>query len=182
MRCFIALPAPDEVRRRLVGLQAEVASFGRLRMVAEGNIHITLKFLGEISGAKAGEVESALDSISGANTFLVSVEGVGVFPKPDYARVVWAGVGEGFSDVVGLQKRLDGVLAALGFERDGKFHPHYTIARVNDLSDKVGLKRFLSENEGKAFGSYTADRVELMESRLSPKGPAYSVLKSVALK
>ena len=176
------MPAPAEVRGALVGLQKFIVPFGRMKMVEEGNIHLTLKFLGEVAEPKVGEITSKIEELAQEPAFRVSVKGVGVFPKPDYARVIWAGVGEGAGEILNLQKKVDGILEGVGFARDGRFHPHYTIARVNDLTDKAGLRDFIAAKENEVFGSYTVDRIDFMESVLSPKGPTYRVIKSFLLR
>lgn len=181
MRCFFALPLSEDIRVRLSGLQQELAPFGRMKLVEAENIHVTLKFLGEVGEGKVGEVSSALESLSGAGGFGVSVKGVGVFPNPGRPRVVWAGVREGAPEIVGLHEKVDGLLAPLGFKRDSRFHPHATLARVKSITDGKGFGDFLSAKADAVFGSYTLDHVELKQSTLTSGGPVYNVLKEYPL-
>jgi len=182
MRCFLAVSIPAEIRKELADFSQGLKDFGRLNRVKQDNIHVTLKFLGEVGENKLSGISSAMDSIIESESFEVSFKGVGVFPNPSRPRVVWAGVERGFGEVVGLHERVDGLLDSLGFSPDERFHPHATIARVRSLVEKKDFKVFLGENEKKVFGSYRVDRVDFMESKLTADGSEYSTIKSVTLK
>jgi len=182
MRVFVALPVSENVRRQLTAVQEKVAGIGAVKLVEPENIHLTLKFLGEVGEGKLGEIRAGLRGASECRPFVFTLGGVGVFPKPSYVRVVWAGVCEGKKEVTELHGRVDRLLEPLGFLPDKKFHPHATLARVKHLGEKKGLYMLLDENRGKTFGSCTASEIRLMESQLTPKGPGYTVLEHVPLK
>jgi 2'-5' RNA ligase len=115
-------------------------------------------------------------------SFSVRLQGLGVFPKPSFPRVVWVGVTEGSERVDALHVRADELLKTLGFPPDERFHPHATVVRVKYVADKGKLARFLEGEKNSDYGTYTADRVSLMESKLSPEGPKYNTLKDYSLK
>ncbi len=178
MRLFLALQCSADVREKLAALQPQLLDMGRLKAVESENMHVTLKFLGGVDEGRLGAVTSALEKVS-ASSFTAAVEGLGAFPKPDYPRVVWAGLSDGFDEAVELHLKVDERLA--GFKPDKRYHPHVTLARVRGPVDKPGLKAFLQAHEKTVFGSYSVSSFDLMESRLSPKGPTYSVVEKFPL-
>ena len=179
MRCFIALECPSEVKDVLAIVQDEIRSLGDLKLVEPENLHLTLKFLGEVKDEDVPKVSWALESLQ-FNSYETTVKGVGVFPKEDYVRVIWAGFEDGGStkDLAGV---IDSIMRSLGFPAEERFHPHITLARVDSIRDKGRLKELLGRDAGRVFGGYTISKVLLMKSVLSPKGPIYSVIKEVKL-
>ena len=179
MRAFVAVPCPNEVKDRLAVVQKEIKDFGGLSLVGRENMHLTLKFLGEISDEKVAEVSEALDSLE-LKSYPVTVKGLGVFPKLDYVRVIWAGVEDG-GRTVELAGRVDELLKPFGFPKEKDFHSHVTLARVKFLKDREAVKRLIDAKRSEVFGSYAVERILLMKSVLSPKGPTYSMIKEVRL-
>ena len=179
MRAFIAIPCPDEVKDRLAAFQSELKDLGDLKLVERENMHLTLKFLGEIDDLKAAEVSAALDALN-FRAYDVAVKGVGVFPKPDYVRVIWAGV-EDNGMTRELSGRVDGLLKRLDFPAEKDFHPHFTLARVKFLKDRSRLREIMATRSNEIFGEYKVDKISLMKSVLSPKGPTYSEVKGILL-
>lgn len=181
MRLFIALPCPKEVKSNLKSIQREIASCGKIKLVEKENIHVTLKFIGEVSVEKAEEITEALAKLSNQESFTVCVKGIGVFPKPSFPRVVWAGVSKGSEEITRLHMLVDGLLQPLGFKPDNQFHPHVTIARVRHLEDREKLAQILKKEKDTEYGTYKAASIHLMESKLTPKGPTYNILKELSL-
>jgi 2'-5' RNA ligase len=181
MRLFLAIECPGEVKDRLVGVQGDVIGFGSMKAVEYGNLHVTLKFLGEVDDGKVGELRRALASIEQPK-FNVTVKGLGVFPKPDYVRVLWAGVEEGFNEVVELHSKVESALKPLGFGGDRDYHPHVTLARVKGSVDVGRLRGFMDSHLETIFGSYGVDEFTLIESRLTSKGPVYTKVQGFGLK
>lgn len=181
MRVFIAIPCPEELRKRAVELQEAIKDFGKMSLVKQENIHTTLKFLGEIKDEKIPQIVERLGFLSGIDSFGISLRGIGVFPKPAYIRVVWIGIDKGQQEICNIQKRIDKELKEMGFKPDSRFHSHLTIARVKFLHEKKALGEFLEKNKALELGEFKAQEVELMESKLSPKGAEYSVLEKFTL-
>lgn len=173
MRCFLAVQIPEDVRLRAVGLQKELPA--GLRLVEPQNLHLTCKFLGDVSERKVEEIKSSLKLKS---PFDLVLKGVGVFPDEKYVRVVWVGAEEP-KKYVELQKLIDEQLALLGFPKERDYTPHLTLARAKQRCE--GVSAFLEKHRGDVFGTVPVRKVDLMESRLGPGGPAYSRIGEFAL-
>lgn len=182
MRTFIAIDVDDAVRHKLVDVQREFASVGQLKLVEPENIHVTMKFLGDVSEEIIQEIIDTLKkAVSGKRAFDFIVSGIGVFPNPSYVRVIWAGVEEGKEDIIAIQKSIDQELQKLGFAREKDFVPHLTLARVKRVGQKERLLSLLRDMSGMEFGKCHATCVELRQSTLTPKGPIYSTLERINL-
>ncbi|MEM2866172.1 MAG: RNA 2',3'-cyclic phosphodiesterase [Candidatus Hadarchaeales archaeon] len=183
MRTFVALEISEEVRERLVRFQQKLLQgWASLKLVEPQNLHLTLKFLGEVEEGRLGEVEEALRrGCSGASPFTMEVKGTGVFPSPQYVRVVWAGVGEGWERVSSLQRDVDRELGRLGFPRDTEFVPHLTLARVKSVKDRGGFLRVVEGGRKEEFGRVEVREIHLKKSVLTPKGPIYETLRTFHL-
>ncbi|MFN7991162.1 MAG: RNA 2',3'-cyclic phosphodiesterase [Candidatus Micrarchaeia archaeon] len=171
MRLFVSVPVPSELREKVSALGEEISGDGIIP-VSAGNMHLTLKFIGEAGPHDAEEVRKKLSAV-GFRKFECRVVGVGVFPHAGFVRVVWAGVDSG-----GALEALAGSIgdALRGYGADDRFTAHLTIARVKRKAD---MSAFLRRHEKELFGSFTVERFELMESVLGGGGgPRYSVLES----
>lgn len=168
MRLFVAVPVPEGIREGVAGLGREIAGEG-IVPVAAGNMHVTLKFLGEIDERKLGDIEQRLRGI-GFAPFGCTVRGVGVFPDENYIRVVWAGIESGGK----LESLAEEVIGALsGYGEDKRFSAHLTMARVKR---KVDLKAFLETHRNDGFGAFQVSSFLLVQSELMPGGPKYTVV------
>ena len=158
-------------------MQEALASTGaNLKPVERENIHLTLKFLGEIPQHKVDEVADVVKEIS-FEPFDFKVKEVGVFPNHRRPATIWAGISEGVLEVTKVFEDLDIKLSKHGFERERrKFHPHLTIGRVRSGKNKDQLVEELMRLETKEFGVIIADRVVLKKSVLTPSGPVYTTL------
>ena len=96
-------------------------------------------------------------------------------------RVVWIGIKENHERLIEMQKALDENLIPLDFEREKKFHPHLTLARVKSQKGKGKLKVFINKNKERSFGKLKVDSVELKKSVLTPEGPVYSTILETKL-
>ena len=160
----------------------------RLRLLAPGvawvardNLHLTLKFLGNVETSRLAEVERALATAAAARpSYELDVRGLGAFPTRTRARVLWAGVGAGAAETAALAAGVDDALAALGFAREGHaFAAHITLGRVREPRANPRLAEAL--DGGAAFGRQRVRRIALMRSELSPRGARYTELASLAL-
>jgi len=181
VRSFVAFDIDsDLVRKKLTDVQALLVKTGAdLKVVAPENIHITMRFLGDV---RMDSVEKIYEAMKKALfvPFDVKIEGVGAFPDVRYPRVVWAGITQGANDLRSISSQLEPHLTALGFAPDPKgFSPHLTIARVRSSRNKAELAKFIVENKNYGFGTVRAACLRLKKSDLTPKGPIYSTLKEV---
>jgi 2'-5' RNA ligase len=183
MRAFVAVDIDEAVRRRLVAAQEQLAATGAdLKLVEPPNIHVTMKFLGEVPEDKISAIAEALQkAVAGTAQFDVNVRGIGAFPDLHYIRVIWAGVAEGHDEIINIQRKIDQELQPLGFRMERDFVPHLTIARVKTAKQKERLAAFVKEMSDAEFGISRAQAVELKQSALTPKGPIYSTMARVEL-
>ncbi|AFK21773.1 RNA 2',3'-cyclic phosphodiesterase [Pyrococcus sp. ST04] len=177
VRAFIAIDVSEEVRDAIVRAQDFIGTKeARIKFVERENLHITLKFLGEISQEQIEEIKKILEKIARKyRKHEVRVKGIGVFPNPNYVRVIWAGV-ENDETIKAMAKEIDEALAKLGFKREKDFVAHVTLGRVKFVRDKLGLAMKLKELANEEFGSFKVEAIELKKSTLTPKGPIYETL------
>jgi RNA 2',3'-cyclic 3'-phosphodiesterase len=178
VRCFIAVEC-NEAKiitgiRNVQGLLETTG--GKLKHVEPENIHLTLKFLGEIEHNKADQVKKIIEEIS-FKPFWVKVEGVGVFPNLSRPRTVWAGVSKGKEELTEIFEEVDEEMFELGFDKERRrFHPHFTISRVRSGRNRESLVEELMRLQDHPFGEINVDHIELKKSVLTPSGPIYSTL------
>jgi 2'-5' RNA ligase len=181
IRSFIAFDIENElVVGRLAEVQGMVVNTGaNLKLVKPQNIHVTLRFLGNISIPMVDLIHEEMRQIS-FNPFEVELKGLGVFPSSRYARVVWAGIRNGSDKLVNVFDQLEPRLRRLGFKTDRKgFSPHLTIARVRTGRHKAELISCVGDLVDYKFGVIKADCLRLKKSVLTPKGPIYTTLREV---
>ncbi len=132
MRAFVAVFPPPEVQKALHQAALALPSSGAFRLVAPERIHLTLKFLGELSEDDLGRAAQALGpACEGQGRFEVATRSFGVFPSERKARVLWVGTGEGSERLGDLAGAVERALAAGGFGRETRpYVPHLTLGRV----------------------------------------------------
>jgi 2'-5' RNA ligase len=179
IRSFLAFDIEnDTVLNRLAAAQKLLIQTGAdLKLVEPQNIHITIRFLGNITQATAEKIFNEMKQVQFI-PFNVQIKGVGAFPNPNYPRVVWAGITTGADQLKSVFSQLEPRLRGLGFTPDQKgFSPHLTIARVRSGRNKQQLAKFITENANYEFGTVNAKCLRLKKSDLTPRGPVYSTLK-----
>jgi len=185
IRAFVAVPVSDEVRSTVEALERELKRIGAgIKWVAPGNVHLTLKFLGNIRPDDVDNLKVSLrGALHGMTAFEATVAGLGTFPRGrGKPRVVWMGLESGIDSLRALAGRVEDACASLGFERERRpFAGHLTIGRAR--RDGGRLTELAAEAAELRFNplQLKVDRVNLVRSRLSPEGPTYTVLESFAL-
>ncbi|MBI5061097.1 MAG: RNA 2',3'-cyclic phosphodiesterase [Candidatus Aenigmarchaeota archaeon] len=172
VRCFIAIELDDGIKKRIAELQKQLEE-PALRMTAPDNLHITLKFLGEVDQNLIGEICQKLSDIRMA-PFKFKIAGLGVFPSANYIRVVWLGIRDG-GELLKLSKNVDSQLP--GFRTDA-FSPHITIARARYKPENIGV---ILQNTVVDMGSQAVNEFVLKKSELTPAGPVYDDIKRFRL-
>lgn len=188
IRAFIAIELGDDVHRMLKAVQDEIirkmpgGSRG-VSWVKTGNIHLTLKFLGDIGTKDVGTVSEAMEkSTVGSAPFNLAIGGAGAFPSITNPRVIWVGVAQS-AQLLTLQENIDGNLAAAGYQREEReFKPHLTLGRVKTASAGRAAGKAVAEIKTDTNQLVTVSSVVLFKSTLKPSGAEYTVLKRVALK
>ena len=181
IRSFIAFDINNpSVLQKFKEVQDIVVKTGAdLRLVMPENIHITLRFLGDIPASRVDQIHEGMKTVD-FSAFECEVHGLGVFPDLRYARVVWAGIRKGSDALKSVANQLEPQLHKLGFRADPKgFSPHLTLARVKTGRNKAELARSIQELADYDFGIVKADCLLLRKSVLTPKGPIYSTLREV---
>ena len=181
IRSFIAFDIDNKsVLRKLSEVQDKLVNTGAdLKLVKPQNIHITMRFLGDISPTMVDAIHEEMEKVS-FTPFDVELKGIGVFPNIKYLRVVWAGIQKGADELRKVFDQLEPRFRKLGFRPDPKgFSPHLTIARVRTGRNKAELIRCVEELADYEFGVLRAACLRLKKSVLTPKGPVYSTLKEV---
>ncbi len=168
MRLFIAVGIPPEIKRALGEAQKGLPEEGGLKKVEMPQLHLTLKFLGEVNPRMLDRVDGVLREIT-FSPFRVKVQGIGVFPNEKYIRVVWAGCQS--VELEELAKHINEKLAGMFAEEE--FTPHLTIARVKR---KLVLDEYLRKYADEKFGHFQVNEFYLVESVLSRAGPKYTVV------
>jgi len=184
-RSFIALPLSKPLRDNLITVIEELSRFSpKTKWVEKENLHITVRFLGDIDDEMVKKISDVLDGVArGRKPFPFEVEGVGAFPHPKRARVIWAGISQGFDEMVKIEREISDKLEGLGIPREEKaFHPHITLGRVKFPKGNLELARFIDESKGRVFGGEAVSEIILMKSTLTPKGSIYEPLHISELK
>jgi 2'-5' RNA ligase len=183
MRTFIAIELPERIKEEIGQLQAPLKKTGAfVSWVKPGNIHVTLKFLGEVPEEKIGDVYSATEmAVQGMKSFSMSLKGIGGFPNLRRPRVIWIGTGSGGEELSRLAERMEQEMEKIGFPKENrKFSPHFTIGRVKSPKNIEGLAGKVESTEFQTEEIQVTE-VVVMRSQLNPAGAIYTPLKKVPL-
>jgi RNA 2',3'-cyclic 3'-phosphodiesterase len=168
VRLFTAVPLPDTVRQQLMLANGGVPG---ARWSEPHNMHITLRFIGEVDRGLAEDCALALESVA-VSPFRLTICGVGQFGAGKRARVLWAGV-EKSAALGHLHDKIESALVRTGLEPEPrKFSPHVTLARLRD-SPKERLVGYLQAHAALQVGPFPVDRFILYSSWPGKEAPAY---------
>jgi 2'-5' RNA ligase len=209
MRVFIAIDIDDKTRKAIADLQKQITSKvnvkkGDVKWVEPNNIHLTLKFLGEISDEQLEEVKEITNTVAQAHQkFNLEIESVGSFGGRS-AKIVWVGAGtrhgegankiaqitespnrsrEGTDALLALQKDLDDLLAQAGYPKEEReFSAHLTLCRVNHPIAGLKMGEAIAQFSHLKLGSIAADALCVYQSQLTPAGPTYTLLGEFKLR
>lgn len=178
MRLFVALEIPLTARKNLSTLIASLRAITREpRWVRAENLHVTLKFLGEVAESKLAAVQTALGGIRSHQAVTLAFRGLGFFPNGKKPRVFWAGI-EASSNLKTLAADIEDAMERCGIAREMReFSPHLTLARL-ERSLPEALRKAIAENAQREFGSLRTGEFHLMQSKLKPSGAEYTTLKT----
>ncbi len=181
MRLFVGIALPDDIRARLAGLKGGLHG---ARWVAPENLHLSLRFIGEVAGGEHSDVAHALKTIS-AKAFDLKLSGLGAFDRRGRVHAIWAGVEKGVEKpdaLARLQGSVESTLVRSGLEPEHrKFKPHVTLARMKSGS-AAEAGQFLEAHNGFSAGPFTVDHFTLFESHLGHGGAHYVALADFGLK
>lgn len=175
MRLFVAAVPPAALQRAAVARTAPLRAAGAdVKWVETENLHLTLKFLGEVAAARVDPVRESLRAVgSSLHPFEVRLAGVGSFPPRGRPRVVWMGI-ESAGPLVALQRAVESALQPHGFAREARpFAAHLTLGRLRSPRGAELLTRVMIPLRTVDLGAWAVRGFTLMESRLSSSGPTY---------
>jgi 2'-5' RNA ligase len=178
IRSFLAIELTEGLRDSLEALRKKVDSPAfDVRWVRPENVHLTLRFFGEVSQEELARIsQAALHAAEQAEPFPMVLAGLGAFPARGSARVVWVGVKDP-EPLLSLENRL-----SQGLERanwpppDKPFRPHLTLGRLKSQRGQGTLRKVLEENREVAVGQMRVEHLTLIQSELRPAGPIYTTL------
>jgi 2'-5' RNA ligase len=187
MRVFIAIDIDEKIRKAIADVQKQLDAKvdirkGDVKWVEPENIHLTLKFLGEIKDEQTAEVCDITKQVAEAyKNFVLDVESVGSFGGRS-ARVVWVGVSKGAEELLTLQKDLENRLSQAGYPpEEREFSAHLTVCRVKNPKAGFKLADAVKQFENLKLGSVAANAIHVYQSQLTPAGPVYTLLGSFRL-
>src|SRR3990170_1816036 len=183
MRTFIAVELKDELKKKIEEVQTPLKKINAdVSWVKPGNVHATLKFLGEVPEDKIEKVfegtEKALEGIRG---FRLSLKNLGCFPNLKRPRVLWIGVEKGKEELALMAKKIEQEMENMGYPKEEReFSPHLTIGRVKSpkniekLAEQIKTTNFQTEE-------IEIKEVVVMRSQLNPAGAIYTPIKKMPL-
>jgi 2'-5' RNA ligase len=177
VRTFVALDLDDAARGRLAAATAELGQCeSKIRWTDEVNLHVTMKFLGDVAdGDVAGVCQALADAAGGAEPFEFAVGGLRCVGGGAKVRMVWANVHEPAGRMAGLYEHVESALEPLGFPRERRgFSAHVTVGRVRATRNADALRAAVARYAEADFGTQRADHVVVYASRLTPAGPVYT--------
>jgi 2'-5' RNA ligase len=179
LRTFVAIELVDPARTAVADYLSALRPTGGVAWTRPENLHLTLKFLGNVATARLGEVTQGLAQATAASAaFTMTVAGVGGFPSVARPRILWVGCKA--PALPPLAAAIDAACVRLGFAAEERaFHPHVTLGRVRD--GKRGSFPFLATDGGRAFGTSAAAAVVLFASKLGSGGARYTPLATLPL-
>ena len=170
-RLFVAIALPDSIR---ADLARHARPLDGVRWTPPEQLHLTLRFLGDLDGPAEDRVRERLRGIR-VEPFILPLEGLGTFPPSPPARVLWLGVGRGHPRLFQLRQRLDDALIAAGLTLDLRsFHPHVTLARLTELADPA-LAAWAKSSRQLAAPPFRVAAIDLYASTLRPEGAVHTL-------
>lgn len=184
IRTFVACEIPREIRSEIGQVQENLKRRRlRLKWVRPENLHLTLRFLGDVPVEHLETISAAIGKAARSGDPLsLSIKGIGVFPGVRRARVLWVGIGGQRRQLLQLQEAVADALTGVGFPPEKRpYKGHVTIGRIKSTVDFRRLADALAEFSGFETASFPVDAVALFRSRLRPDGPDYTRLHTAAL-
>jgi len=179
IRVFIAIELSPQVHKDLAALESSLKmSNADVKWVEPENIHLTLKFLGDLKPDQIRNIGDILgEAVAGSKAFELTIKGIGAFPSLDSPRVVWVGVDRGEAELARIAEALETKLLSIGIPKeDRKFHPHLTLGRVRSLKNIEKLRQIIEVKKFEPGSKVKVEHITLFKSQLTPQGSIYSPL------
>lgn len=185
IRAFLAIEVPEEYRRGLAAVQEALKKSGAdVKWVTPGNIHLTLKFFGDVTPAQIEAIAAAAGQVAAATPCLeLRADGMGTFPGPKNPRVIWLGLTGQTDALANLVQELEQAFAALGFPPENRpFTPHLTLGRVRSSRGREALCGLIQSLALPPFQVFTVTQMVLFQSTLRPSGALYTPLQKITFR
>lgn len=185
MRCFIAIELDARIRGPLEQwIEREIRSLSGLRAATGEQLHITLKFLGEVPEDRVARIAAVLaETAAQVAPFPIGLERLGAFPSASRARVLWCGIADPGGGMARWLALAEPALTLLGYPAEGRaFQAHVTLARARDAGGSRAIARLLSRSSLPDTPQMEVRELVLFQSRLSPQGARYEALARAALR
>jgi len=188
MRAFIAIELPKEIKNHLLSIQEKLKTAeADIKWVEPQNIHLTLKFLGEIDEKKLKSIAQIIEGVCAQNKpFCLRISKPGAFPRMTSPRVIWVGTDEGQNQTAEIAGILEEEIAKIGIPREDKrFSSHITIGRTRSAKNLSKLAKILLQLQANPEAGenleFRVTKITLFKSTLTPQGPVYEALKESSL-
>jgi 2'-5' RNA ligase len=184
-RVFVGVALDEPIRRRAKQLVESVAATTTcVKWVSPANLHVTLKFLGDLPDADVYPVcQEVAAAVADYSSFPAFCRRLGAFPHLDRPRTIWLGVDDPEDRLTQLHQRIETALERWNFPRETRaFRPHATLGRVRERSRRIDrLVQRLRDHEQVELGRFEVRECTLFASELLPAGPVYTVLSHAVL-
>lgn len=186
-RLFIALPINVNDKKVFMPLENAAIRLEKfssvLKIVSLENFHITIKFLGSVDAATAGNLTSGFSTLSGLNKVRYTIEGIGAFPSADHPSVIWAGINCDKNALSSIVQAVEHFVSGYGFTPEKrKFSPHLTLARIKKGKKiPADLNSFLKQEKINSSAPLVFSELVLFESFLKNTGPEYKKISAIHL-
>lgn len=185
MRLFVAIPVAEDMRAALTAMQGRLRASGAdVKWVEPENLHLTVKFLGDLETAQEDDIKAVCADLAANTTpFRISVGGASSFPvgRPQIKTLLARVEGDGAKAWAEMVRRSEPGFAPFGVPREGGLKPHVTLGRVRSEKGLDALRAAVQAESTNTCGEQAADRIVLIQSTLDPRGATYEERGSWAL-
>lgn len=177
IRAFLAVDVDDDLKPKINRIIKQFKGIDtKIKYVELANLHLTLKFFGDIDTNGLELLEKAISKVlEDFKPFNIKISGCGAFPNTNRIKVIWVGIDD---DTIlrDMHDRLDEEFSRIGIDKDRKFSTHLTIGRMKTGKNKNRVKSTIEEYENIEIGEMKVDKISLKKSTLTPAGPIYEDL------
>lgn len=176
MRAFLAIEITKPLKTNLEKTQDTIRNkkIARIKYVEDNNIHLTLKFFGDIDRQKQNLISKIVNkTVAFHKPYTLKLVKIGAFPNIYRPRVIWSGVKDKNRETINIIKELDEEFSKIGFKKERDYTPHITIGRIKDVYNKTEMTETLKELNKAYHGKMEVTKISLKSSTLTPDGPIY---------
>ena len=178
VRAFLAIELEDELRHKIYEIEKEFKKIdAKIAYVEEKNLHITLKFFGEIDLQGLDKISDKIERVlANYKPFGINIKGCGAFPSNDHIKAIWFGTQDN-KIINELHDDLDAEFDSIGIEKDKNYSSHVTFGRMKSEKNKDEVRREIEKYEKHEIGPMKVKKIILVESTLTARGPVYKPIK-----